>query len=55
VDHRLHDDLRHLSAGRRRPLLNPLKSEEAAFRFLLYVVAAAVVVVAITLLVRAVT
>jgi hypothetical protein len=32
---------------------NPLRSEEAAFRFLLYVIAVALVVVAITLVVRA--
>jgi hypothetical protein len=36
-------------------VLNPLKSEDAAFRFLLWVLAVAVVVVAITLLIRAVT
>ncbi len=32
---------------------NPLRSEAAAFRFLLYVIAVALVVVAITLVVRA--
>jgi hypothetical protein len=32
---------------------NPLRSEAAAFRFLLYVIAVAVVIVAITLLIRA--
>jgi hypothetical protein len=34
---------------------NPLRSEDAAFRLLLWVVALAVVVVAVALLVRAVT
>ena len=34
---------------------NPLRSEQAAFRFLLWVVAVAAAVVAVTLLVRAVT
>ena len=34
---------------------NPLRSEDAAFRLLLWVVAAAVVVIALALLVRAVT
>jgi hypothetical protein len=34
---------------------NPLKSEDAAFRLLLYVLAVAVVVVVIALLVRAVS
>jgi len=33
---------------------NPLKSEAAAFRFLLWVVAVAAVVIAVTLVVRAV-
>jgi hypothetical protein len=32
---------------------NPLRSEAAAFRFLLYVIAVAVVIVALTLLIRA--
>ena len=34
---------------------NPLRSEDAAFRLLLWVVAVAVVVIAVALLVRAVT
>jgi hypothetical protein len=34
---------------------NPLRSEDAAFRVLLWVVAVAVVVIAVALLVRAVT
>ena len=34
---------------------NPLRSEDAAFRLLLWVVAASVVVIALALLVRAVT
>ena len=34
-------------------MINPLRSEREAFRFLLYVLAAAVVVVAIALVVRA--
>ena len=34
-------------------MINPLRSEREAFRFLLYVVAAAVAVVAIALVVRA--
>jgi len=33
---------------------NPLKSEAAAFRFLLWVVAVAAVVIAVTLLLRAI-
>jgi hypothetical protein len=36
-------------------VLNPLRSEGEAFRFLLYVIAVAAVVVAIVLLVRAVS
>ena len=35
-------------------MLNPLRSEQEAFRFLLYVLVVAVVVVALALLVRAV-
>ena len=34
-------------------MINPLRSEREAFRFLLYVVAAAVAVIAIALVVRA--
>jgi hypothetical protein len=34
---------------------NPLRSEDAAFRLLLWVVAAAIVVIAVALLVRAVS
>ena len=33
---------------------NPLKSEDAAFRFLLLVVAVAAVIIAVTLLIRAI-
>jgi hypothetical protein len=36
-------------------MLNPLRSEEEAFRFLLYVVAVAAVVIVVVLVVRAVT
>jgi hypothetical protein len=36
-------------------MLNPLRSEQEAFRFLLYVVAVAAVVVGIVLAVRALT
>jgi hypothetical protein len=49
VGDRLHDDLHHL-----RPL-DPFRSEAAMFRVLLYVVIAAVIVVLVALLVRAVT
>jgi len=35
-------------------MLNPLRSEQEAFRFLLYVVVAVAVVVAVVLLVRAI-
>ncbi len=47
---RLHDDLRPLET-----VLNPLRSEGEAFRFLLYVVATAAAVVAVVLLVRLVS
>jgi Tfp pilus assembly protein PilN len=36
-------------------MLNPLRSEQEAFRFFLYVMAAALVVIAAVLLVRALT
>jgi hypothetical protein len=36
-------------------MLNPLRSEAEAFRFLIYVVAVVAVIVALVLLVRAVT
>jgi hypothetical protein len=36
-------------------VLNPLRSEAEAFRFLLYVAAGALVVIAVVLLVRALT
>jgi hypothetical protein len=49
VGDRLHDDLHPLK------LLDPLRSEDAMFRVLLYVVVAAVVVVLVALLVRAVS
>jgi hypothetical protein len=35
-------------------MLNPLRSEPEAFRFLLYVIAVAVVIIALILIVRAV-
>jgi hypothetical protein len=35
-------------------VLNPLRSEREAFRFLLYVLAVAAVVIALTLLIRAI-
>ena len=50
VDRRLRDRLHPLGGA---PVENPLRSEAGAFRFLLYVIAVAVVVVAIALLVRA--
>ena len=37
-----------------RPLLNPLRSEDEAFRFLLYVLAVLVVIAALVLILRAV-
>ena len=51
VDRRLHDDLRDLTGA--VSVRNPLRTEDAAFRLLLWVVAAAVAVVLVTLLVRA--
>jgi hypothetical protein len=36
-------------------MLNPLRSEQEAFRFLLYVVAVAIVVIVVVLVVRALT
>ena len=36
-------------------MINPLRSEREAFRFLLYVVAVAVAVIAVALLIRALT
>lgn len=36
-------------------MLNPLRSEQEAFRFLLYVLAAAIVIAALVLLARALT
>jgi predicted nucleic acid-binding Zn ribbon protein len=36
-------------------MLNPLRSEQEAFRFLLYVVAVAAIVIGIVLAVRAIT
>ena len=35
-------------------MLNPLRSEQEAFRFLLYVLAVAIAIVAVVLLVRAI-
>ncbi len=47
MDRGLHHGLHHLI------VLNPLKSEQEAFRFLLWVVAVFAVIVAIVLVVRA--
>jgi len=62
VDRRLHDGVHPLTgaarvtdAHRLRAVLNPLRSEREAFRFLLYVVALCAAVIAIVLLVRAIT
>jgi hypothetical protein len=48
VDHRLFDGLPPLAA-----VLNPLRSEQEAFRFLIYVLVVAVVIVGLVLLIRA--
>jgi len=48
VDLRVHDGLHPVST-----MLNPLRSEQEAFRFLLYVAAVAAVVVGLVLLIRA--
>jgi hypothetical protein len=50
VGDRLHDDLHHLALG--LAVLNPLRSEAEAFRFLVYVVLVAAVVIGLVLLVR---
>jgi hypothetical protein len=48
---RVHNRVRPLGAG----LLNPLRSEDEAFRFLVRVVVVVVVVIAVVLIVRAAT
>jgi hypothetical protein len=64
VDHRLHDDLRHLSAGRRvteprdwnallRRVLAPFSSEAAAFRVVVWIAAVFGAIIAIALIVKA--
>ena len=55
VDRRLHHRLHTLDPGRSRPdVLNPLRSEDEAFRFLLYSFAVIVVIVALVLILRAI-
>ena len=48
MDRRLHDRLRALA------VLNPLRSEDEAFRFLLYAIAVIAVIVGLILILRAI-